>query len=616
MELDPIESLLVSSEDQDPAHGALPSSGTAIGKSEQAKVGEIIAERYQILNHIGTGGMASVYRVADKTSGQVYALKMMSSRGARKDALLKRLEHEAMAARNLSHANICAVYDFGVNKDGTPFLVMEFVAGDNLDHLLKIEKTFDEKRTLNIFMQLAAALHYAHEHGVIHCDLKPSNVLLTKKFGEEELAKIVDFGIAKLADQHNTDKSKLIQTGEFIGSPLYMSPEQCKGDRLDRRSDIYSLACMIHELLSGTAPFSGDNPIKVILKHLESEPPALSSDQVSRDLQTVISHCLEKSPANRYSTAEAVLADLQKVKDGRRVQKYQKKNSTKPLHILLAILVAAGITLGATQFISQWAPIDQAWQTNQSSGINFFNQGRYVQSAAAFEEAVQTPGIKASQKLDSLRALALVCHLTGKAAEESAYRTQIESLDSALNANEANSDANLNQLQKLMEDQSSKNERDKLAKQLAFEFLKTAYLLNMADQPGKALELLDSAIDQLESKMDPNSAPIKALELERAFTLTKQSQLGKEAENDRNLELAAAKSIIAQSYASTAPEQALKQSQAAASFVLKFRPADLTHRGKSRAIEILAAHARLLSKSRSPDLAKYQKLVDDYRYEK
>ncbi len=629
LELDPIQALLLTPEEREST--AASAAGTKISRIEEiAKVGDLIGGRYQVLNHIGSGGMASVYRVADKTSGQVYALKMLYKRDAKKESTVKRLEHEALATKNLTHANICGVYDFGVNADGAPYLVMEFVAGDNLDNLLKQEKLLDEKRTLKIFMQLAGALHYAHEQGVIHCDLKPSNVLLAKKFGEEELAKIVDFGIAKISDQHNIDKSKLMQTGEFIGSPLYMSPEQCRGDRLDRRSDIYSLACMIYELLIGTPPFSGENPIKVILKHLEEAPPPMPSDKVSRDLQEVLVHCLEKTPQARYNNAEMLLADLQKIASGKRIQTYRKKSAVKPMQIVLGLFVVVGIGFAALNMFSRIAPINQAWQLNQSSGQRFFNQGLYNEATAAFEEALNTPGTSASQKLKSIQALALISHLTHKTAAESSYITQMEKLDSSGTlAQPVTENASLAQLQNMMSTTSTEKEKKELAEQFSFAVLQEAYLLNLATQPDKAMELIESAKGRLESAMDPSSASFKNLELEEAYTLIKQGQQSKDSIHDPELKYAEAKSIIAQSFATNHIKQALALSKEAVETVEKSQLQKLDSSEKGRALEILDRHIKLITRDRtlsepktgvklseSADVQKYLRLADSYRYDK
>jgi eukaryotic-like serine/threonine-protein kinase len=193
-------------------------------------IGKVIDDRYQIISHIGSGGMGSVYLAVDQNTNTEYALKFIASGLAEQEHLVKRLEHEARAAKSLSHAHIVPVYDVGKDSGSSPYLIMGYVTGESLEDVLNSEGSLKSNRATNVFIQIAEALAHAHEKGIVHRDLKPSNILLTKKENVEDFVKIVDFGIAKIADEYNADKTKLTQTGELVGSPLYMSPEQCRGD--------------------------------------------------------------------------------------------------------------------------------------------------------------------------------------------------------------------------------------------------------------------------------------------------------------------------------------------------------------------------------------------------
>lgn len=282
------------------------------------KSGDLIGESYEVIEPLGRGGMGEVYCVRDLRTETVFALKIIAPGLGEQKILAKRLEHEAQSAKSLTHANIASVYDVGRDKGGAPFLIMDYVVGQNLEQLLHQEVFLQSQRALDLFIQVAEALVHAHDKGIVHRDLKPSNILLAKSDTGHELVKLVDFGIAKLTDTHNADKTKLTQTGELIGSPLYMSPEQCRGDELDGRSDIYSFGCIMYEAVSGKPPFAGDNPVRILLKHASEPAPRLSNNvRISQSLKAVIERCLEKLPEKRYPSAADLLQDLKKVSDGK-----------------------------------------------------------------------------------------------------------------------------------------------------------------------------------------------------------------------------------------------------------------------------------------------------------
>ena len=298
---------------------------------KRLQVGALIDERYEVLAHIGSGGMGEVYKVLDRETQKLFALKMISPQLAEKKILAKRLEHEAHAARTLVHGNIVSVYDVGASTDGAPYLIMDYVEGDGLDLVLRKEVCLSQKRALPIFMQIAEALVHAQQKSIVHRDLKPSNILMAKTPEGNDMVKIVDFGIAKVSDQDGADKTKLTQTGELLGTPLYMSPEQCTGDEIDARSDIYSFGCIMHEVLSGKSPFAAENSVKVILKHLnEDAPPLPNNVGITADMKEVIARCLEKHRDNRYKTPVDLHIDLERISDGRPIRPHERKVKAKP----------------------------------------------------------------------------------------------------------------------------------------------------------------------------------------------------------------------------------------------------------------------------------------------
>lgn len=294
----------------------LPFADTTMSLQAQAPAeiqpGLILLEKFKILELLGVGGMGSVYKVDHLFMNQQYALKCLN-KCHRNDINWRRFENEAKAANMLDHANLLRVFEFGLLPGGRPYFLMELVEGVTLaDEIRKLGR-LPMKRAIKIFIQVAFAIHYAHEHRIIHRDLKPSNIMLESKNGEESV-KVVDFGIAKLTGVDEFNQQTLTKTGEIFGSPLYMSPEQCAGTGIDSRSDLYSLGCLFYEALTGAPPFIGDTAIATMMKH-QQEPP-LSLKEASMGigfpigLEKIIAKLLEKDPNNRYQKANSLAADL------------------------------------------------------------------------------------------------------------------------------------------------------------------------------------------------------------------------------------------------------------------------------------------------------------------
>ena len=301
---------------------APPGAASLPGREDQdaTLTGQTIAARYEVLALLGRGGMGTVYKVRDHDSGSILALKVISDRLSDPEAYERRLAQEASAVKALTHRNIVALKGAGKTDQGTPFLVMDFVPGKSLDALMQAEGGVNLDQAIDIFVQIAEALDHAHAKGIVHRDLKPGNILLLEDGSGTYCVKIIDFGIAKICDHPGEDKTKLTQTGELMGSPQYMSPEQCRGDHLDARSDIYSLGCTMYEVLSGRPPFAGENPVRVILKHLSEPPERWTKDgRVDADLQNLVLRCLAKDPADRYQSAALLLHDLRQIEQGKRL---------------------------------------------------------------------------------------------------------------------------------------------------------------------------------------------------------------------------------------------------------------------------------------------------------
>jgi serine/threonine-protein kinase len=269
-------------------------------------VGQVVADRYHIIKKLGEGGMGAVYLGEHVKMGRKSAIKVMNPSMAADPDAISRFNREAANASRISHPNVCQIYDFGETPDGTIYLAMEFVEGVPLTVIIEREGALPAARAAKILRQAADALASAHELGIVHRDLKPDNIMIVQGKDGGDIVKVVDFGIAKAVAGDETGQ-KVTKTGLVVGTPEYMSPEQLSGDKLDGRSDIYSLGLVFYRMLTGVLPFQADSAQETMIKRLTDEPMRLAAARPDitfpPELQVVLDKALTRLPADRYTNA-------------------------------------------------------------------------------------------------------------------------------------------------------------------------------------------------------------------------------------------------------------------------------------------------------------------------
>lgn len=271
-----------------------------------------LPHRFEPIRILGAGGMGTVYHVLDKNLDTEFAIKFMSAQSMPDETARQRFKLEAAAVHELVHPNIVQVYDYSTSEQA-PYIVMEYVPGASFERILARERIIEEHRLLNMILQICDALNHAHLHGIVHRDLKPSNIILHES---SDLLKLVDFGIAKVGPQ-NESATQLTQKGEVFGSPSYMSPEQACAGKIDHRTDLYSLGCIMYEALAGKPLFTGENAVQILLQHINTSPLSMTRKLLkkgySKSLVAILEKLLEKEPDRRYQSAGDLAEDVRRV---------------------------------------------------------------------------------------------------------------------------------------------------------------------------------------------------------------------------------------------------------------------------------------------------------------
>lgn len=345
-----------------------------------------LPDRFVIESEIARGGMGIVYSAHHRISNQKLAVKVLKEEVARDTVNLRRFKQEATAIAKLNHANIIRLVDFGVTDSGLAYMVTELIEGKSLKERLH-QGPLDLTEFYRLMMQVCDALAIAHANGIIHRDIKPSNILLNESDG---MARVSDFGIARMSGEEKKDYT-LTGTGEIIGSPYYMSPEQATVRTCDQRTDIYSLGCVMFEALIGATPFDGSNTIEVILNHVNAPVPSLSGRGFPEALTQIIERSLAKNPADRYPDVSSLRHDLAQAQSNPRhfklsaTQRARQSVWYRRVAISLAcILIIVG--LNRTAHLLNSLP----YETKRLQAHKLRGNGKYEPASIAFAEAAET----------------------------------------------------------------------------------------------------------------------------------------------------------------------------------------------------------------------------------
>ncbi len=277
-------------------------------------IGRLLGGRYELIDVVGVGGMAVVYRARDTILGRYVAIKILKEAFAKDPDIRKRFAIESRAVAKLSHHNIVSVYDVG-NEDGTDYIVMELIEGVTLKEYLQQKGRLSWQESIFFAEQISSALVHAHSRGIIHQDIKPQNIIILR----DGTAKLTDFGIASFA---TTQETRVVQ--EAIGSVHYISPEQAKGSKIDYRTDIYSLGVVMYEMLTGKLPFEGETALQIVMQHINAVPPMPSElvPDIPKGLDAIVMHAMCANISRRYASADELCADLARVREDPNVQFY------------------------------------------------------------------------------------------------------------------------------------------------------------------------------------------------------------------------------------------------------------------------------------------------------
>ena len=315
------------------------------------RIGQVVKERYEILEILGEGGMAFVYKARDMQLERFVAIKTLKPNYVNQETFVDRFKREAKTAANLNHPNIVQIFDWGIEDE--PYFVMEYIEGNTLTSIISKNRTISLSDILFIGAQVSSGLHAAHQKGLVHRDIKPGNIMITP----DGKVKVTDFGIVSLQNE----ESDITKTGSILGTASYISPEQAQGKPVSIESDLYSLGTVLYELITGKAPFSGDSPISTATKHLTEKPekPSLFRRDLPKGVESAILKLLEKATYDRFKSAEDLRATL--LQQRKSLQSEQTRENLVDLtnpkvklrFTLPALVISIGVVFGTIWTLTQ-----------------------------------------------------------------------------------------------------------------------------------------------------------------------------------------------------------------------------------------------------------------------
>lgn len=280
-------------------------------------VGEFLDNKYEVLSVVGRGGMSIVYRARNIFTQGIVAVKMLKQDFVEDEELVARFSREASAGIKMVHPNIIGMHEVGTARSGQPFIIMDFLEGDTLAKILRAEGRVSVKRCVKIMLQICDAVSHMHNQKIIHRDIKPGNIMLVETANDVDVVKLFDLGFAKIRAEPGSNQGDLTQYGDVLGTPLYMSPEQTQGLPLDSRSDIYSMGCVMYEMLAGSAPLVGNSVLETMQMQVKERPKALDDARpdlyIPEQLTEIVFQAMEKEPDSRYQSIGDFKKDIESV---------------------------------------------------------------------------------------------------------------------------------------------------------------------------------------------------------------------------------------------------------------------------------------------------------------
>jgi serine/threonine protein kinase/Tfp pilus assembly protein PilF len=519
--------------------------------------GSALAEQYEVEGMIGSGGWSLVYRARQRSLGRPVAIKILHSHLVLDPDKVMRFQREAEAASKFNHPSIPSVYDFGSLPNGQPYMVMAYVDGRSLAEIIAEDGPMSIDDALDIFSQTAAGLSVAHERGIIHRDVKPSNILLTK---EKREVKILDFGLAKLIDSGDGKPlATLTQAGHTIGTPAYMSPEQCLGLELDARSDLYSLGCVMFETITGIRLFEGKDAFEAMNLHMRGDVSFENTkikDTIPEGVEAMILRSLAKNPQDRYQTADELHRALESLKKQTAVgpnpfrflqplQRAFAKNKAKYINTAATVGVTAAVigtlviaAVRSVDFVKQpGAPrqnLAEAYSDAMARGERQFFAGNFPMASSHFRQAADLAenfGASDSRLNSSLKKLQDSLAKEGKKEEVQKVTEHIEALkNSTYGLMYGTAEQNARHIIALTAKREANPNDVDLARQLCAVLNNQAALMFTQNNVGDAKQFLDRAIE-IEKKMLGENDPEYATSLSNLAYY--QSQRGDKAEAEK-----------------------------------------------------------------------------------